>query len=147
LQKGIYVDKVLVDKLSILEYNHAVKNGGLAYSSLVGTTSIHKPILASAKSQYTYAKWRSVAVTNLVIETKRINKSECASSSFFTFASTEDTSNLRVEYNSIPYGRRGYEAYRPKISKSLWKKLDALARKRGMSVDSNAFYCICTVYK
>jgi len=147
LRKGIYVDRVLIDKLSILEFNYSVRKMGIAYAALGGKKSIRKPILASKESQNIYANWRSECVTRLVIETKRTKKSDCASSSFFMFASTADTTNLRIEYKSIPYGRQGFESYRPTISKSLRKKLDVLARKKGMNVDSNAFFCVAYVYK
>jgi len=99
------------------------------------------------REQDLYAAWRSQAVDEFIRETKRIKKSWCAANTYFAFADNLDTTKTMVTYTAIPYGRKGYEQIRPKLSAAKLARLQKKALSQGMSVDSNAFFCTAVVQK
>jgi hypothetical protein len=144
LQYGFLADRQLIDSRYIEDYNF--------YMQVLAHIEIRprpqkKPtiVFLTSEEQMVYAEWRSKMVDSLISETKRTAKSWCAAHTHFVFADGMDTTKPMVSYTAIPYGRKGYEQARPKLSARKRAKLERQAKLIGMSLDSNAFFCTATL--
>ena len=142
--KGLFVDEEFLDTRSIMEYNYYATK---ATQIKLQPSNSKKPqiVFLTVKDQTTYADWRSLKVDSFISETKRAQKSWCAANTHFLFAHGMDTTKPMVHYTAIPYGRQGYASLRPKLSVRKLARLRQQAKQLGMSVDSNAFFCIATL--